>query len=98
MNIRVTEDAANDLENIKAYIGRDDEVVAQRVLDHIRGMIKLLAEWPHLGHAGIVGGTHERTVPRTPYVIVYRIDLGSQDELVILRVPHAAQDRSRKEN
>jgi toxin ParE1/3/4 len=97
MNIRVTEDAADDLENINAYIGREDGVVAERVLDHIRGMIRLLAEWPHLGHAGIVGGTYERTVPRTPYVIVYRIDLALQDELVILRVPHAAQDRSRKE-
>ena len=29
MNIRVTEDAANDLENIKAYIGHDDGVVAE---------------------------------------------------------------------
>jgi toxin ParE1/3/4 len=82
MNVRVTEDAAKDLENIKAYIGREDGVVAERVLHHIRGMITLLGEWPHLGHAGIVGGTYERTVPRTPYVIVYRIDLGTQNELV----------------
>jgi len=95
MNIRVTEDAAGDLENMQAYIGRSDGVAAERVLDHIRGMIKLLAEWPHLGHAGIVAGTYERTVPRTPYVIVYRIDLGTRDELIVLRVPHAAQDRSR---
>jgi toxin ParE1/3/4 len=98
MNVRVTEDAAGDLENIQAYIGRDDGVVAQRVLDHIRGMIRLLAEWPHVGRAGIVGGTYERTVPRTPYVIVYRIDLGWQDELVILRVPHGAQDRTGNEH
>jgi plasmid stabilization system protein ParE len=40
-----------------------------------------------------VNGTLERIVPRSPYVIVYRIDLGDRDELVILRVYHAAQDR-----
>jgi len=70
MKVRVTEDAAGDLESIKAYIGREDGVAAERALEHIRGMIRLLAEWPHLGHTGVVGGTHERTVPRTPYVIV----------------------------
>ena len=97
MNVRVTDDAAGDFENIKGYIGREDGAAAERVLEQIRGMINLLAEWPHLGHAGVVGGTYERTVPRTPYVIVYRIDLGTQDELIVLRVPHAAQDRSRYE-
>jgi plasmid stabilization system protein ParE len=97
MNIRVTEDAAGDLEKIKSFVGQADGVAAERVVEHIRGMIRLLAEWPHLGHAGIVGGTFERTVPRTPYVIVYRIDLGTRDELIILRVPHGAQDRSRYE-
>ena len=95
MNIRVTEDAAGDLESIIAYIGREDGVAGERMITQIRGAIQLLAEWPHLGHGGMVEGTYERTVPRTPYVIVYRIDLGSQDELVVLRVPHAAQDRSR---
>ena len=75
----------------------DEKTVSRRsgFLEHIRGMIRLLGEWPHLGHVGIVGGTYERTVPRTPYVIVYRIDLGTRDELIVLRVPHAAQDRSR---
>jgi hypothetical protein len=35
-------------------------------------------------------GTLERIVARTPYVIVYRIDLGDEDELIVLRVYHAA--------
>jgi plasmid stabilization system protein ParE len=61
MNVRVTEDAAGDLENIQAYIGREDGVAAERVLGQIQWMIRLLAEWQHLGHAGIIGGTFERT-------------------------------------
>jgi toxin ParE1/3/4 len=94
-SVRKSVDAAGDLENIKAYIGREDGVAAARVVEQIRGIIRLLAEWPHLGRAGIVAGTYERSVPRTPYVVVYRIDLGTLDELIVLRVPHAAQDRSR---
>ena len=97
MNIRVTEDAADDLESIKVYIEREDGVAAERIIEQIRGVIQLLAEWPQMGHEGVVEGTYERTVPRTPYVIVYRMDLGSQDKLIVLRVPHAAQDRSRYE-
>jgi hypothetical protein len=53
-----------------------------------------LEAFPRLGHAGHVDGTLERIVPRTPHVIVYRIDLGDEDELVILRVYHVAQERS----
>jgi hypothetical protein len=54
----------------------------------------MLGELSHLGHDGIVDGTYERTVSRTPYVIVYRIDLGTNDELVVLRVPRSSQERS----
>jgi len=94
MNIRVTEDAADDLENIKARIAIDDGAAAERVIEQIKSTIRVLGELPHLGHDGIVDGTHERTVSRTPYVIVYRIDLGLRDELIILRVPRSSQQRS----
>ena len=93
MNIRVTDDAANDLENIKARIARDDGA-AERVVEQIRSTIRVLGELPHLGHDGTVAGTYERTVSRTPFVIVYRIDLGSKDEVIILRVPRSSQERS----
>jgi toxin ParE1/3/4 len=94
MNIRVTEDAADDLENIKARIARDDGAAAERIVEQIRATIRMLGELPRLGHDGIVEGTYERTVSRAPFVIVYRIDLGSKEELVILRVPRGAQQRS----
>jgi toxin ParE1/3/4 len=94
MNIRVTEDAADDLENIKARIAHDDGAAAERIVEQIRATIRILGQLPHLGHDGIVEGTYERTVSRTPFVIVYRIDLGSKDELIILRVPRSSQERS----
>jgi plasmid stabilization system protein ParE len=67
MNIRVTEDAADDIENIKAHIARDDGAAAERVVEQIRSTMRVLGERPHLGHDGLVEGTYERSVSRTPY-------------------------------
>jgi toxin ParE1/3/4 len=94
MKIRVTEDAADDLENIKERIARDDGAAAERIVEQIRATMTMLGDLPHLGHDGIVDGTHERTVSRTPFVIVYRIDLGSKNEVIILRVQRGSQERS----
>lgn len=95
MKIRVTNDAASDLETIKAYIADDDGAAAERVVEQIRATIGVLARWPRFGHPGIVAGTFERSVSRTSYVIVYRIDIGDAgEELIVLRVPHGAQDRT----
>ena len=54
----------------------------------------LLANVPRLGHRGTVPGTYEIMVPSVPFLIVYRIDSGERDYLIILRVYHTAQDRS----
>ena len=94
MKVRVTNDAASDLRIIKTFLSEQSAVVAERVLEQIANVIGRLCTFPRPGHTGIVDGTLERIVPRTPYVIVYRIDLGDDDELIILRVYHAAQDRS----
>jgi toxin ParE1/3/4 len=94
MRVRVTDDAASDLHTIKTFLSSQSVVVAERVLEQIANIIGRLKSFPRLGHLGVVDGTLERIVPRTPYVIVYRIDLGDRDELIILRVYHAAQDRS----
>ena len=95
MKIRVTEDAAADLEHIQSFIVRDDGPAAERVIEQIRITIRLLGDWPRAGHDGIVAGTYDKAVPRTPYVIVYRIDVAeTEEEWIVLRVPHAAQERS----
>lgn len=93
MKVRVTDDAASDLRTIQTFLSSQSAVVAERVVDQIANVIGRLSTFPRLGHLGIVDGTLERIVPRTPYVIVYRIDLRDRDELSILRVYHVAQDR-----
>jgi plasmid stabilization system protein ParE len=48
MKIRVTDDAALDLEQIKAYIGREDGAAAERVIEQVRATIEVLGRWPWL--------------------------------------------------
>lgn len=94
MKVRVTDDATEDLRHIKAFISGRDVAAAQSVIERIRKTLRLLATVPRLGHAGIVQGTYEITIPRVPFLVVYRVDVGDRnEELVILRVYHAAQDR-----
>jgi plasmid stabilization system protein ParE len=94
MKVRVTDDAAADLRQIKDFISRDKPGAAAGAIERIRRCIGLLAVLPRLGHGGIVPGTFEKSVPRVPYVIVYRIEKSdTPHELVVLRVYHTAQDR-----
>lgn len=93
MIVRLTRDALADLEHIKNYFTDIDAALAERVLTHAHRTLRLLSSWPHLGSPGHRDGTREVLLPRLPYVIVYRIDLGTQDELVILRVLHVRQVR-----
>jgi toxin ParE1/3/4 len=94
MKVRVTDDATEDLRRINAFISARDAAAAESVIDRIRRTLALLATLPRLGHAGIVHGTYEISIPRVPFLVVYRVDVGDRnEELVILCVYHAAQDR-----
>jgi toxin ParE1/3/4 len=53
--------------------------------------VRLLRALPHLGHAGRKQGTREFVIPHLPYIVVYRIDISDEDELVVLGVFHGAQ-------
>jgi plasmid stabilization system protein ParE len=44
MIVRVTDDAAGDLEAIKAFIEDRDAVAAERVMQQIRASIRMLGE------------------------------------------------------
>jgi toxin ParE1/3/4 len=55
-----------------------------------------LAEFPRVGHAGRVAGTHEWVVRGLPYIIVYQTGAADAEEVLILGVFHAAQDRERE--
>lgn len=95
MRLRLTEDAASDLEGIKTFSEDVDVSLAARIVGQIGNVLSLLKRYPHLGHEGLRPGTFEMPVPRLPIVIVYRIDIGArEEELVVLRVYHIRQDRA----
>jgi toxin ParE1/3/4 len=48
----------------------------------------LLSENPQLGHPGRVPGTRELVIPKTPFVIPYRV---RDDVLEVLRAYHHAR-------
>jgi len=82
-------ESIHDLVSLRAYISEDDPAVAKRVALHIFPCVEpLLAENPNIGRTGRVPGTRELVIPRTPYIVPYRVR-GTTIE--IARVYHSAR-------
>jgi len=82
-------EAIEDLASLRAYIEQDDPAAAQRVvLRIIHSVEDLLSKNPEMGRPGRVPGTRELVVPRTPFVVPYRLQ---GKTMQILRVYHGAR-------
>ena len=89
MNIVWSPQAVDDLIAIRAYIAAESPAGARRVVARILHDVEnLLPDNPHIGRAGRVPGTRELVVPRTPYIVPYRVQ---HETIQILRVYHAAR-------
>jgi addiction module RelE/StbE family toxin len=86
--VRWTERAARRLDQIGAFIEKDNPTAAARVVARIVSAVDNLAEHPAMGRVGRVKGTRELILADIPYIVPYRI-VG--DEIEILTVMHAAQ-------
>ena len=87
MNIVWSPEAIEDLASLRAYIAEDNPAAVRRVvLD--KNVEQLLPDNPQIGRAGRVPGTRELVVPRTPYIVPYRIQ---HTKIQILRVYHGAR-------
>jgi toxin ParE1/3/4 len=81
--------AIDDLESLRAYIGRDSPSAANRVALKIVNTVEtLLPGNPEIGRQGRVAGTRELVISGTPFIVPYRADL---DAIQILRVYHGAR-------
>jgi plasmid stabilization system protein ParE len=74
-----------DLAEIAGYIAQDSEQIAWLVETRIHEAARLLVTIPAMGRPGRVDGSRELVVPRTPYILVYRISAGTIRILRILR-------------
>ena len=89
MTILWSPEAIEDLNSLRAYIAEDDPFAARRVVLHIMHSIEqLLPENPQMGRPGRVPGTRELVIPKTPFILPYRLQ---RNVIQILRVYHGAR-------
>lgn len=73
-----------------AYIAQENPRAALDQLDEIEQQIDRLLDYPEMGRVGRKHGTRELVLNRTPFVLVYRVQLKLQS-IEILRLLHGAQ-------
>lgn len=90
MRIKWLRTALKNLEDEAAHIAKDNPQAAGLIVQRIQHTVSLLADNPNLGHPGRLPGTHELVIPKTRYIIPYRVRprLGC---IEILRVFHSAR-------
>lgn len=88
MRVRWLRAALLNLDEEAAYIATEDPAAARLVVGRIVTAVNLLAQKPALGKPGRLSGTRELLVPKTRYLIPYRI---RADQIEILRVFHTSR-------
>jgi addiction module RelE/StbE family toxin len=85
--IRWTLRALRRLDEIDAYIQKDNPEAAARVVARIVSAVDMLADLPAAGRVGRIKGTREVVLADISYVIPYRVG----QDIEIFTVMHAHQ-------
>jgi toxin ParE1/3/4 len=88
MQLRWLRKALRNLDEEATYIAVDDDRAARLVVQRILGAVALLAEQPGLGRPGRLPGTRELVVPKTRYIVPYRV---RGQTVEVLRVFHTSR-------
>ena len=89
MNILWSREAVEDLTSLRAYIAQDDPAEARGVVFRIiHNIEQLLPDNPQMGRPGRVPGTRELVIPKTLFIVPYRLQ---RNVIQILRVYHGAR-------
>jgi len=88
MKLRYERGALADLDEIFAYIARDNPEAAARLVAHFEQVAARIAETPYIGEAA--RKSRFRRFPVGNYLIVYEV---GQDEVIIQYVRHGARRR-----
>jgi toxin ParE1/3/4 len=89
MRVRWTVPAADDVENIKAYLDANYPHFAEPTVRTIYQRIRALKAAPHQGRPGHRRGTRELPLSPLPYIVVYAI---KSDAVEVLHIYHGTQD------
>ncbi len=93
MQVKWLRKALQNLSDEAEYIAKDDPQAAQLVVQRIQQTVSLLSNNPSLGHPGRLPGTHELVIPKTRYIVPYRVRPRLQ-RIEILRVFHTSRKQS----
>ena len=85
MKIIWTKLAAQDLQQARDYIERDDPEAADSMMQKIAKAVENLQSFQNLGRPGRVKGTRELVVVGTPFLVPYRV---KKERIEILAVMH----------
>jgi len=81
--------ALEDLKSIQHYISAGNPTAANRIVVTVVCMVHdQLTQFPDSGRVGRIDGTRELVVPKTPFIVPYRV-VG--ETIDILAVHHASQ-------
>jgi addiction module RelE/StbE family toxin len=86
--VRYTRQALADLDAARDYIALDNPRAAAALAARLREAIDGLRQFPERGRPGRVPDTRELVVPRTPFVVPYRL---AGREIQVLAVLHGAR-------
>ncbi|MCU7860665.1 MAG: type II toxin-antitoxin system RelE/ParE family toxin [Candidatus Thiodiazotropha sp. (ex Lucinoma kastoroae)] len=90
MQIKWLRKALKNLDDEAEFIAQNDPQAAQMVMQQILKTISWLRDNPALGHPGRLPGTHELIIPKTRYIVPYRVRPRLQ-RIEILRVFHTSR-------
>jgi toxin ParE1/3/4 len=88
MQLRWSEEAADDLERITNYLFEETPQHAPELVRAIYKAPSVLLTFPHRGRPGKKESTRELVLSPLPYIVVYQI---AGDAIHILRILHGAQ-------
>jgi addiction module RelE/StbE family toxin len=80
--------AEADLSEIVRYVASENPIAAYDLHRKIVGHAAILAEHPLIGRPGRIDDTRELVVPRTHYIVAYRL---AGETIIVLRVLHTAR-------
>ena len=89
MNVRYTDTAATEVEEILEYISLHNRAAAIEVNARLEQTVSVLADFPDIAQMSDEPGVRRMPVGRYPLMIFYTEE---NDELVILHVRHTARE------
>ena len=88
MRVKWLRTALRNLDAEAGFIAEDDPAAARLVVARVLSAVAMLAAQPGLGRPGRVPNTRELVVPKTRYIVPYRV---RGETVEVLRVFHSSR-------